>query len=56
MQLNQFLGVFATPITFIGATVLLILRIGWPGFVGIVLILLAIPLSNCISKRNGGIF
>jgi hypothetical protein len=49
MQLNQFVGVFATPLFFIGATVLLILRVGWPGIVGIVLVLLTIPLSNCIS-------
>ena len=53
MRLATFISSFTFPVTAIGSTILLITRLGWPGVLGIVLVILSIPLSNFISKRNG---
>jgi ABC-type multidrug transport system fused ATPase/permease subunit len=45
----------AYPLFLCGITILLITRIGWAAVVGIVIILLFIPITNMISKRNGDI-
>lgn len=53
MRLAIFLSAFNFPVFAIGATVLLILRLGWPGVLGLIMVILTVPLSNCISKQNG---
>lgn len=53
MRLATFISSFTFPVTAIGSTILLITRLGWPGILGILLVILSIPLSNFISKRNG---
>jgi len=54
-KMLYFLIALAFPITMIGCTILLILRLGWPGVLGIVMVALILPISNAISKRNGSI-
>jgi len=54
-RLGLFLNAFIFPIIMIGCTILLIIRLGWPGVLGIVMVGLIIPISNAISKRNGSI-
>jgi len=41
------------PIVLIGSTTLLIVRLGWPGALGMAIVLLVLPISNFISKYNG---
>lgn len=53
LKLGTFLTCFAFPIVCIGCTVLLIIRLGWPGVLGVIIVVLTFPLSNLISKRNG---
>lgn len=43
------------PISIIGSVVLLVMRVGWVGVIGIFIAMLTSPLSNCISKRNGAL-
>jgi ABC-type multidrug transport system fused ATPase/permease subunit len=54
-RLGLFLNSFNFPIVMIGCTILLIIRLGWPGVLGIVMVLLIIPISNAISRNNGSI-
>jgi len=54
-RLGLFLNSFSFPIVLIGCTILLVVRLGWPGVLGIVMVTLIIPISNAISKRNGSI-
>ena len=54
-RMGLFLFAFTFPIAMIGCTILLILRLGWPGVLGIVMVALVIPISNAISKNNGSI-
>jgi len=51
-RLPQFLNFLTFPIVIIGCTTLLALRLGWPGFVGIAIVLLMAPISNFLSKHN----
>lgn len=44
---------FSFPLLAIGSVVLLIIRLGWPGALGIAVILISVAITNCISKRNG---
>jgi len=41
------------PLLITGVTILLITRISWVAVVGLFLVLLMLPISNQISKRNG---
>lgn len=43
------------PIVMIGYTTILIIRLGWVGIIGIIMILLLIPFSMFISRKNGAI-
>ena len=54
-RLGTLMNLISFPISIIGITTLLIIQIGWPGIAGIVTILLIVPISNGISKRNGTI-
>jgi len=54
-RLGLFLNAFIFPIIMIGCTILLIIRLGWPGVLGIVMVILVVPISNAISKNNGSI-
>ena len=42
-----------TPITLIGSAIILILRLGWPGILCPIIVLLFLPLQLWISKTNG---
>lgn len=53
LRIAQFMQSINFPAYIIGYTVVLFLLIGWPAFVGITMMLLWIPLSNRISKKNG---
>jgi len=54
-RLGLFISALTFPITMIGCTILLIIRLGWPGILGIVMVAFVIPISNAISKNNGSI-
>jgi len=54
-RLGLFLSGLTFPVVMIGCTILLILRLGWPGVLGIVMVALVIPISIAISKNNGSI-
>ena len=54
-RLGLFCNAFNFPIVMIGCTILLIIRLGWPGVLGIVMVILVVPISNAISKNNGSI-
>ncbi len=41
------------PIAIVGATIILIAQIGWAGLVGIGFMLLMLPFSWVVSKKNG---
>lgn len=43
------------PVQIIGLTIILVLRIGWAAIIGILVIVLMIPVSMKISKKNGQI-
>ena len=53
IRLTSFLVSVASPILLVGMTILLVTRIGWVAIVGIAVLLLLIPLSFLISKKNG---
>jgi hypothetical protein len=53
--MGMFLLGLAFPVVVIGSTIILIIRLGWPGAVGIVVLMLVVPISNAISKNNGSI-
>jgi ATP-binding cassette subfamily C (CFTR/MRP) protein 4 len=55
MRIVTFLASFAYPVYAVGTTTLLVTRLGWPGVVALLLVILTLPLSNCVSKRNGAI-
>ncbi len=55
MRLATFIIAFSFPIYAIGTTALLVTRLGWAGVIGIILVILSVPLSNCISRRNGAL-
>jgi ABC-type multidrug transport system fused ATPase/permease subunit len=44
------------PLLAIGSIALLVLRMGWPGILGILVAMLTFPLSTCISRYNGSLF
>jgi len=41
------------PVQIIGMTIILIFRIGWASIIGVLVIVLMIPVSMKISKKNG---
>jgi hypothetical protein len=43
------------PLMLIGSSIILVIRIGWAGLLGVLAIVVMIPLSNIISKWNGKI-
>lgn len=51
-KLPSFLSAFCFPILAIGLTVLLIVRLSWPGVLGILFVIISFPLTNCIAKKN----
>jgi len=52
-RLQSFLNALLFPIVVIGSTTLLIVRLGWPGALGMTIFLLMLPVLNFISKGNG---
>lgn len=55
LRISYMLNSFSFPIYAIGNTVLLITRLGWPGILGITFMIIFLPLTNCVSKRNSEI-
>jgi hypothetical protein len=55
MKLAPFFNGFVLPIILVGNTILFITRLGWPGILGALIFFLLMPLSNCISKKNGSL-
>lgn len=43
------------PILLVGYTLIMVIRIGWPGFIGTIMILLLIPIARKVSQINGDI-
>lgn len=43
------------PILLIGYTVILVLRIGWVGIIGTIMIISMIPIARCVSQYNANI-
>ena len=41
------------PFAFIGIAIILLVRLGWPGIVGIMIPILIFPIQNYIGKKNG---
>lgn len=54
-RMGLFLNAFNFPVVVIGCTILLIIRLGWPGVLGIIMVALVVPISNLVSKSNGSI-
>jgi ABC-type multidrug transport system fused ATPase/permease subunit len=54
-QITNLTTSLSFPLMVVGFTAILIARIGWAGIVGILIVVLLIPVSNCISRRNGDI-
>jgi len=50
-----FLNGLNFPITLIGVTIILVLRLGWPGVIGVLIVLLVVPIAFVISKKNGAL-
>ena len=55
LRINDLIFSSTFPVLLLGMAILLITRIGWPAIVGILIMILLIPLSNMISRRNGRI-
>jgi len=55
MRMGVFLIALAFPVVIIGCTSLLIIRLGWPGVIGILILVFIVPISNAISKNNASI-
>lgn len=55
-RLSTFLFSMVLPVMVVGISVILYLRIGWPGLVGIAVLLLVVPaLTHVVSDYNSGI-
>ena len=50
-----FFASMISPIMFIGVIIILVLRLGWPGVIPIIVIMILIPLQLYVSKVNGSI-
>jgi len=55
IKFSLFLNGLNFPITMIGVTIILVLRIGWPGVIGILIVLLVVPIASAISKNNSSL-
>jgi hypothetical protein len=55
LRINDLIFSSTFPVLLLGMTILLITRIGWAAIVGIFVMILLIPVSNLISRRNGRI-
>lgn len=41
------------PLSFIGITIILYFRLGWPGMIGVAIPILLFPIQNYVAKKNG---
>ena len=48
-----FFNTLIIPFIFIGVAIILIIRLGWSGIIGIIVPILFFPIQNFISKKNG---
>ena len=49
----MFFASLVFPFAFVGISAILIVRLGWPGVIGIAIPILAFPLQAIIAKKNG---
>ena len=52
---RMFFGAFSAPIIFVGVIAILITRLGWPGVICPLVIIVLIPVQILIGKMNGSI-
>jgi ATP-binding cassette, subfamily C (CFTR/MRP), member 4 len=55
LQISNMAVIPPIPLMLIGSAIVLVLRIGWAGLLGVLVIVMMIPLSNIISQWNGGV-
>ncbi len=53
LKISTFFVALTFPFAFIGISTILIIRIGWPGVLGILVPLAVFPIQNYIGKKNG---
>ncbi len=53
LKISTFFFALTFPFAFIGIATILIIRIGWPGVIGIMVPIIAFPIQNYIGKKNG---
>lgn len=55
MRIFNFLIALSFPLMLIGIVILLMMRVGWVGILGVIIFSLFLPVSVCISNKNGDI-
>lgn len=53
LKIPIFFASLVFPFAFIGIAIILIIRLGWPGVLGILVPIAAFPVQNFIGKKNG---
>ena len=53
LKMPIFFAAMTFPFAFVGITIILLFRLGWPGVIGVIIPIIVFPLQNYISKKNG---
>ncbi len=53
LKIPTFFASLTFPIAFIGIAIILIVRLGWPGVIGIIVPIIVFPIQNYVGKKNG---
>ncbi len=53
LKIPIFFAALVFPFAFIGISTILIVRLGWPGVIGIIVPILAFPIQAFVAKKNG---
>lgn len=53
VKIPIFFASLTFPFAFIGIAIILLIRLGWPGIIGIMIPVLVFPIQNYIGKKNG---
>jgi ATP-binding cassette subfamily C (CFTR/MRP) protein 4 len=53
LKMPIFFASLVFPFAFVGIAIILIIRLGWPGVIGIVVPIVVFPLQTYIGKKNG---
>ena len=54
-EFYSFLNILSSIIFMVGATIILIVRLGWPGIIGVVVAFVSVPISDYVASKNGEI-